>query len=149
MPAFDVAPYITPEWQPMGYHGIYTNLAGRIVNFYNPLDKVLDYWVTDQEHFKPSIDYFYTGAYLTNWVLGYLVTDSQESRAMVARSGLPVGQSGPASAHGVVQLAVDLNTQFGFFNIASEHSAQWNRPIQTSRPYFQQVLTSCQIVPAP
>ena len=29
----------TPGWQPMGYDGIYTNLAGRIINFYNPQDK--------------------------------------------------------------------------------------------------------------
>jgi len=43
-----------------------------------------------------------------------------------------------------------LNAQFGFNgDSVDEHSAQWARPIQTSRPYFQQVLRSCQLQPAP
>ena len=149
---------ITPDWKPFGYHGLYTNLTGRIVNFYNPQDKVLDYWVSDQKLLKPSVFfdssfYYYDG---TNCYFApyngiyYMITDPEETRAMVARSRtLPLGQSGPASSHGVIQSAVDLNAQFGFFNIVDEHSAQWTRPIQTSRPYFQQVLTSCQILPAP
>ena len=41
--------YHTPEWQPMGYHGIYTNFTGNIVNFYNTNDPVLKWWLTDQE----------------------------------------------------------------------------------------------------
>ena len=148
----------TPEWQPMGYRGIYTNFTGRIVNFYNPQDGVLDYWVTDQKLIKPSI-YFDTSYYFYNgtnsyfdppFSANYLVTDPEESRAEVSRSRtLPIGQSGPASGHGVIQSAVDLNANFGFNSDISEHSAQWTRPIQTSRPYFQQVLRSCQIIPAP
>ena len=140
-----------PEWQPMGYHGVYTNFTGKIVNFYNPQDKVLDYWVGDQEDLKPSVyfngsTYYYDG---TNSyydpIIGskYLVTDPEESRAMVSRSlSLPIGQSGPASAHGVIQSAVDLHAQFGFINTVDEHSAQWTRPIQTSRPYYLQILDS-------
>ena len=34
---------MTPEYQPMGYHGIYTNFTGRIVNFFNTNDVVLGY----------------------------------------------------------------------------------------------------------
>lgn len=136
----------TPEWQPMGYHGAYTNLTGRIVNFYNPLDKVLGYWVSDQKYFKPADTYFYDGTYGYQFLdPGYrLVTDSQESRAMISRSRtLPFGQSGPASAHGVIQSAVNLNAQYGFNgDTTDEHSAQWTRPIQTSRPYYIQVLNS-------
>ena len=148
----------TPEWQPMGYRGIYTNFTGRIVNFYNPQDGVLNYWVTDQKLLKPSV-YFDTSYYFYNgtnsyfdppFSANYLVTDPEESRADVSRSRtLPIGQSGPASGHGVIQSAVDLNANFGFNSDISEHSAQWTRPIQTSRPYFQQVLRSCQIIPAP
>ena len=141
---------LTPEWQPMGYHGIYTNFTGRLVNFYNPQDKVLGYWVSDQTWLKPSI-YFDTSSYsydgtnsYYNPLIGfkYLVADSEESRAMVSRSRTsPIGQSGPESAHGVIQSAVDLNAQYGFNgDTTDEHSAQWTRPIQTSLPYYNQVL---------
>jgi hypothetical protein len=148
----------TPELQPMGYRGAYTNFTGRIVNFYNPQDGVLAIWVTDQELLKPSI-YFDTSYYYFDGVnsyydpvigANYLVTDSEEARADVSRSRtLPIGQSGPESAHGVIASAVNLNAQFNFNDATDEHSAQWTRPIQTSRPYFQQVLRSCQIQPAP
>jgi hypothetical protein len=146
----------TPEWQPMGYHGIYTNFnsnfPGRIVNFYNALDKVLGYWVNNQELVKPSItfnfsQYFYDGTnsyYVPSIGSRYLVTDPQESRSMVSRSRtLSIGQSGPASPHGVIQSAVDLNAQFGFNgSTVDEHSAQWTRPIQTCLPYYNQILVS-------
>lgn len=155
----------TPRWQQMGYLGIYTNLPGRIVNFYNPLDPVLDWWVTDQEKGKPD-GYlqnlivpcaYYTFDGVNGWhhnILGftdYQVTDPEESRAMISRSlTLPIGQSGPASAHGVIQSAVDLHASFNFADTSfNDHSAQWAWPIQTTRPYFQQVLRSCQIQPAP
>jgi len=151
--------YITPEWQPMGYRGIYTNLPGRIVNFYNPNDPVLDYWVTDQKRLKPT-SYFSTGHYYYDGMNSYfyptladpyLVTDPEESRAEVSRSRtLSIGQSGPASAHGVIKSAVDLHASYGFDKaFPDDHSAQWTWPIQTTRPYFQQVLTSCGIQPAP
>jgi hypothetical protein len=72
-----------------------------------------------------------------------LVTDPEEGRSMVARSRtLPIGQSGPTSAHGVLTEAVDLNARYGFNRKLDEHSAQWTRPIQTSRPYYLQVLES-------
>jgi hypothetical protein len=159
------AAYATPQLSPMGYHGIYANLTGRIVNFYNSLDPVLNWWVTDQADFKPDglaesqllpVTY-YTFDEANSWhhnILGiadYQVTDSQESRAMVSRSlTLPIGQSGPESSHGVIQSAVDLHAHFNFGDTSfDDHSAQWAWPIQTTRPYFQQVLISCQIQPAP
>jgi hypothetical protein len=150
----------TPEWQPMGYRGVYTNFAGQftgqIVNFYNTNDPVLAVWVTDQGFAKPNTpntDYTYDGT--NGWYhelfSKYLVTDPQESRAYVSRSRtLSIGQSGPASAHGVIQSAVDLNANYGFNDaFPDDHSAQWTWPIQTTRPYFRQVLISCQIQPAP
>ena len=117
--------YQTPEWQPMGYHGIYTNFTGNIVNFYNPNDPVLAYWVTDQEAGKPNgytehllelippllpISPYYSYDGVNGWhntalgFVSYLVTDPQESRAMLSRSRTySIGQNGPASAHGVIQ----------------------------------------------
>jgi pimeloyl-ACP methyl ester carboxylesterase len=157
--------YGTPEWQPMGYLGIYTNLPGRIVNFYNSLDPVLDWWVRDQAAGKPDsyaqnliapcTYYTFDGTYGTHHSIfnlsTYLVVDPQESRAMISRSLTdPIGQSGPESSHGVIQSAVDLHVHFNFGDTSfDDHSAQWAWPIQTTRPYFQQVLRSCQIIPAP
>jgi hypothetical protein len=141
----------TPDLQPIGYHGIYTNFTGRIVNFYNPQDGVLDFWIKDQKYLKPSIylssaHYFYDGttSYYFPFVgPGYQVSDPEESRAMVARSRtLPIGQSGPASPHGVIQSAVDLNAQFNFNDATDEHSAQWTRPIQTTSGYYLQIRES-------
>ena len=62
---------------------------------------------------------------------------------MVSRARtLSIGQSGPTSGHGVIQSGVNLNAQFGFNSDISEHSAQWTRPIQTSLPYYLQILNS-------
>lgn len=142
---------ITPKSQPMGYQGVYTNLTGRIVNFYNPNDGVLNIWKTDQIDEKPSAYYSYNGTncwYTDFYFISHLVTDFQEMRSMVSRSrSLSIGQSGPASAHGVIQSAVDLNASFGFNSDISEHSAQWTRPIQTCLSYYSQILL--QIQPAP
>ena len=50
---------------------------------------------------------------------------------MVARSRtLPIGQRGPASGHGVIRSAVDLNAQFNFDDSVNEHSAQWTAPFR-------------------
>ena len=145
----------TPEWKVMSYRGIYTNMTGRIVNFYNPQDPVLDFWINDQGAAKPNVPstpYTYDGT--NGWYNALLskrlVTDPHESRAYVSRfRTLPIGQSGPASGHGVIQSAVNLNAQFGFgHSFPDDHSAQWVWPIETTRPYFQQVLRSCQLMPA-
>jgi hypothetical protein len=146
---------ITPEWQPMGYHGVYTNLPNKnIVNFYNSRDAVLNYWFDAQDDFKPSIDYSYNGTYsaYTNGSLAYIVTDSQESRSNVSRSRtLSIGAQGMESGEtkqGIMSSTVDLNAQFGFNGSTfDEHSAQWTRPIQTSYLYYKEILTD--ILPAP
>jgi hypothetical protein len=72
---------------------------------------------------------------------------------MISRSRtLSIGQQGPLPGHtrqGVIGAAVDLYVRFGFYNAFPDHSAQWNWPIQTARPYFQELLRNCQIMPAP
>ena len=141
---------ITPESQPMGYRGIYTNLTGRIVNFYNPNDPVLAIWNQDQINVKPSTYYSFDGTncwYTDFFFISHLVTDPQEARAMVSRSRtLSIGQSGPESGHGVIQSAVDLNAQFGFNKaFPDDHSAQWTWPIQKCWGYYDQILESCLI----
>ena len=138
---------ITPQWQPMGYQGVYTNsnFSGKIVNFYNTNDPVLAVWIVDQVDLKPSGGYFYDGVNCRYTIsTNIIVTDFQETRSMVSRSrSLSVGQSGPESAHGVIQSAVDLKTHFGFNNASfDDHSAQWAWPIQTTGGYYLQILTS-------
>ena len=84
-----------------------------------------------------------------NGVTSYVVTDPQESRAMVSRSRTqPIGRLGPASGQtrqGVIESAVNLNERFGFDDaFPNDHSAQWAWPIQTSYLYYKQVLKSIQ-----
>ena len=153
--------YGTPQWQPMGYHGIYTNFIGRIVNFYNTNDPVLACWEADQaagkpngyaEHLLSSLVSYYSYDGANGWNNGIffglfsstLVTDPQESRAMISRSlTLSIGQSPPESGHGVIQSGIDLKARFGFNNaFPADHSAQWTWPIQTSLPYYLQILDS-------
>jgi hypothetical protein len=154
----------TPEWQPMGYHGVYTNMSGKIVNFYNPFDPVLGIWLSGQGPGKPdgyleylrnsesfpTSYYSYDGShswYNAALIIGsYMVTDPQESRAYVSRSRTEsIGRQGPAAAHGVVKSAVDLNAQFGFYKaFPDDHSAQWAWPVQTTLPYYRQVLLQIQ-----
>jgi hypothetical protein len=138
---------ITPQWQPMGYQGVYTNsnFSGKIVNFYNTNDPVLAVWIVDQVDLKPSGGYFYDGVNCRYTIsTNTIVTDFQETRSMVSRSrSLSVGQSSPESPHGVITSAVDLNTRYGFNNaFPADHSAQWTWPIQTTRPYYLQILDS-------
>ena len=106
---------------------------------------MLAIWQIDQTDAKPG-SYVYDGTncwYVDFFFIRHLVTDQEEARAMVARARtLSIGQSGPTSAHGVIQSAVNLNAQFNFNDAISEHSAQWNRPIQTSLPYYIQLRDS-------
>ena len=143
----------TPESQPMGYRGIYTNLPGRIVNFYNPNDPVLAVWQSDQGAAKPNVTatpYTYfsgVGSYNPGFGLGYIVTDPEESRAFISRSRtLSIGQSGPTSFHGVISSGLDLNAQFGFDDsFPEDHSAQWVWPIQMTFAYYTSLLSACNI----
>jgi len=143
----------TPEWQPMGYRGVYTNISGTVVNFYNANDPVLSVWQNDQGAAKPNVPatpYTYFGGiaeYDPAFGSSYIVTDPEESRAFVSRSRtLAIGQSGPASRHGVIQSGVNLNTQFGFNDsFPGDHSAQWVWPIQTTILYYSTVLSVCNI----
>ena len=79
---------ITPDGQPWGYRGIYANLPGRLVNFYNPQDAALKMWIINQTDLKPG-EYVYDGTscwYVDFLYVEHLVTDQQEARAMVARA---------------------------------------------------------------
>jgi hypothetical protein len=156
----DTGSNITPEWQPMGYHGVYTNFTGRVVNYYNTNDFALATgnllgglfpvnWKANQQLYKPSYYYSYDGTncwYVDFFFIQHLITDPEESRGNISRSRTDaVGAT--AGLSGAIQSSVDLLTQFGFGNALAEHSAQWTRPIQTVLPYYQQVLL--QIQPAP
>ncbi len=152
----------TPEWQPMGYHGVYTNMTGTIVSFFNTNDSVLNVWIADQSAGKPNgyanhlltplaPYYSYDGddgwwnGILYGLFSSYLVTDPQESRAMISRSRTQA--VGRQDTGGVINSTIDLAAKFGFTTGTAEHSAEWTRPIQTSLPYYKQVLL--QIQPSP
>jgi Alpha/beta hydrolase len=146
----EYGPFITPEWQPLGYHGAYTNLSGgRMVNFYNPSDGVLAIWLLDQKIVKPSQFYSYDGTdcwYLVDgdFNLYRRVTDTQESRSMISRSrSWPIGMQGPVpplDTQGVINDSVNLFMSYGFYNAVAEHSAEFTRPIQTVWYYYRDLL---------
>jgi hypothetical protein len=149
--------YPTPEWQPMGYHGAYTNMTGKIVSYFNPNDSVLGIWLVDQAAGKPdgyanhlvsslAPYYSYDGAngyyngILSGIFYSYLVSDPEESRAMISRS--LTGPVGRETTAGVINSTINLGTQFGFTTGIPEHSAEWTRPIQTSLSYYVQILNT-------
>jgi hypothetical protein len=76
----------------------------------------------------------------------YTVTDLQEIKSMVARSrSSAVGaQNG---VNGVIRSSVDLKASFQFDKTRQEHSAQFDRPIQTAWSYYDEVLFSFGINP--
>ncbi len=141
----------TPDWQPWGYKGVYTNVianAGNIINYYNTNDSFLNLWTYDQIHFKaPDSIITYDGT--NSYMLGVLITDSEESRAYVARSRtLTIGEQGPnagQTTQGIIHSAVDLRATFGIGSSGDEHSAFYSRPIQTILPFYYQVLDSYNI----
>src|SRR5208282_6349528 len=136
--------------------GAYTNLPNKnIVNFFNPLDPVLGYWLDDQQDLKPNPNYSYDGTncwYNKGGSGAYILTDMQESHSLVSRSrSQPIGRQGLATGEtkqGVIGSTIDLNAQFGFNGSSTgEHSAQWTRPIQTSYLYYKEVLLQIQPTP--
>ncbi|HXT10732.1 MAG TPA: alpha/beta hydrolase [Candidatus Angelobacter sp.] len=141
-----------------GYHGYCLPIQGNLINFYNTNDFALasgvtaglqTNWEEDQRAQKPEAfiggpSYLYdasthiTTGYYT-FGSSYTVTDLQEIKALVARSrSRAVGAQG--GLHGAIRSETDLLEEFGFGNTRSEHSAQFNRPIQTVKPYWEEVV---------
>jgi hypothetical protein len=148
-----------------GYHGYCSPIHGNLIDFYNTNDFALasgitaglqTNWEEDQRTQKPeaflggpSYTYDPTTLITTGYYTfgsSYTVTDLQEIKALVARSrSAAVGaQNG---LHGAISSSLDLKASFDFGKTRDEHSAQFARPIQTCFPYYQQLLTSFQILP--
>ena len=138
----------TPNEQPWGYRGVYTNLTmGRIANFFNTNDDFLNLWTFDQIHFKAVAPQFtYDGTH--SFVNGEIITDPQYSRSYVARSRtLAIGEQGPVTGQttqGIIHSSVDLHMQFGIGSSGDEHSAFYSRPIQSILPLYAQFLFQIQ-----
>jgi len=147
----------TPEWQPMGYRGVYSNVTARVFNYFNTNDNLLVSnlrWFGVQHYLKPDslFDYRYDGTNSYGVLLNdeeFLVTDTQESRAMISRSRTAaIGAQGPASGQtrqGVIESAVDLHAQFGLGDSENEHGGFFWRPLQTIGGYYDQVMEDCLI----
>ena len=147
-----------------GYHGYFSGIHGNLVNFNNVNDYALTSgttlglqtnWEEDQRAEKPEKfffgqEYHYNPATKTitaNYdVSFYVVTDLQEAKSMVARSrSRAVGAQG--GLHRTISASVDLSGTFGFGQTRDEHSAQFDRPIQTAWSYYDEVLTRFGIQP--
>lgn len=147
-------PYIANEG---GYHICYTNLSGNVVNFFNTNDFALATgtyfgleanWEENQKAQKPESfigEHTYFFSVSTHFTYRQFLsqftqaTDLQEIRAMAARSRTKaVGAQGGLG--GVIDGQVDLFTSFNFGETRPEHSAQFARPIQTVKGYFDQIF---------
>lgn len=141
-----------------GYHGYCLPIEGNLINFFNTNDFALasgttlgleTNWEENQRTQKPEA-FFGGPSYVYNPITGvttanypfsssYTVTDLQEIKALVARSrSKAVGAQG--GLHGVIGSETDLLGEFGFGNTRPEHSAQFTRPIQTAKPYWEEVV---------
>ena len=154
-----------------GYNGYFAGLSGNLVDFYNTNDYALisgtwmgfqANWEQDQVSQKPEdFGYMFGQYYVYHTSNGltfsisdfsqsdnYTVIDPVEIKAMVARSRThAVGAQANVAGALKTSAAVDLVGSFGFGNTREEHSAQFDRPIQTSWSYFDEVLTTFGVLP--
>jgi len=155
-----VLPKPTPFYQTNGgYHGYFAGLSGNIVNFFNPQDYALatgttgpfqTNWEENQRAYKPEsfiggVTYSYNPN--THTTVGsypfsnYTVTDLQEIKAVVARSrsaaaGAQTGVGGVINTND----SANLQTSYNFGLTRDEHSAQFTRPAQTAKGYYDGIL---------
>jgi len=152
-----------------GYHGYFTNITGNIVNFYNEEDFALvlgtcpgfgeTNWEKNHVSQKPESFLFSSTFYgyntntaessvsviFNNMATVRTLTDSYEKKAMVARTrSKAVGAKD--SLGGVIAESVNLqSSSLGTFgNSRPEHSAQFNRNIQSVIGYYQAIRLQIQ-----
>ena len=141
-----------------GYNGYFSGIHGHLINFYNANDFALSSgvtfglqtnWEENQRSQKPESfiggpSYIYdrstnTALAFSFGTFSYYVTDMQEARSMVARSrSKAVGAQG--ELQGVISGSVDLVSNFGFGTTRDDHSAQFTRPIQAAKGYWDEVV---------
>jgi hypothetical protein len=169
------APFIQAEQQTptpdiyRGYPGsIGGAVSGSLVDFYNVNDYALATgtlpwyglwlavsWEANQENFKPDTGLSYytdgTNCWYYDGVHSQRVylTDSHEKMSFCARPrSKAVGAQ--AGVGGAIQGgSVDLTANFGFFQDSSEHSAQFNWPIQRLSGFYRRLGTSLGVLPTP
>jgi len=139
-----------------------------LINFFNTNDYALvsgtwlglqANWEEDQVSQKPEDFGYMLGQYYVyhtssgfsfsvsdfSQSANYTVTDPYEIMSMVARSrthavGAQNNVAGPMNS----TAAVDLKASFGFGTTRQEHSAEFDRPIQSVIGYYQKLLSLIQ-----
>jgi hypothetical protein len=149
--------YNTPDHaSSLGYRGFLTDHVNtRIVNFSNDQDSVTGgTWEFDQQWSKPAVElvgltrieyWFFSGLgevhlkkfFNSEQLSERIVSDAHESMAMAVQSRSKSIAHG-TDVQGKVNKVVDLHQSFGF---GDDHASQWDLPIQTTMPYFEQLLT--------
>lgn len=136
-----------------GYPGAINNaINGQMTDFFNTNDYALATgtlpiiggvnWEANQVNFKPDGGYHYSTDGTNCWNLSTSITDPREIMAFCSRPrSKAVGALGGVAGaiHGN---QVNLTANFGFGNLANQHSAQFNWNIQTIEPFYAQLLAT-------
>ena len=158
------APFIQAEQQTptpdiyRGYPGaIGGAVIGHLVSFYNTNDYALVTgawaglpvsWEANQENYKPDTGLSYYTDGTNCWYFDGMhnervpLTDSREEMSFCARPrskavGAQTGVGGTIQGG-----SVDLTANFGFSRDSTEHSAQFNWPIQRLNSFYHTLLNS-------
>jgi Alpha/beta hydrolase of unknown function (DUF900). len=158
----DYAPFAAAETgspTPDTYRGyaeaINGALRGQVVNFFNTNDYALASgtefpvgavnWEANEKNYKPDTGYYVTDG--TNaWKSGFpsrLLTDPKEIMSFAARPRSKAVGARPGVGGSVVTSGqVDLTGRFNFLGDKTEHSAEFNYPIQRAWPFYGTLLGS-------
>ncbi len=134
--------------------------GNKAVNFYNPVDYALGYWIVNELLFKPDLNYQYIAATgksfhmaLTpdidgfgTWQSDYEVTNEYEILAFVARPRAHAAGVQGATAGAVdISKGKNLNALLGFADVRADHSGQFTRDFVNVRDFYHFLLDSFDI----
>ena len=150
-----------------GYGGYFAGVQANVINMFNEVDFALatgtvvgfeTNWEKNQIDYKPDdppgIGQYYYGTYSQGSVsytfdgTTRLVNDIHESLAFVARTrtkavGALAGVGGAVSQ----EVNIGEGTPYNFSRSRSDHSAQFNRNIQQTHPFYQRVFDALGVTP--
>jgi pimeloyl-ACP methyl ester carboxylesterase len=144
-----------PGTKALGYIGQLSTVSGNLVNFYLTQDSATTYWwPLNQQHAKPqrfnsgASGYFYTPGnpagqklgitYMTT--VGRFVTTAHEAMAYVDQSETKA-TGGESRTAGAISGSSDMDN-YGF---GTDHSAEFNLPIQQVEPCYYDILKNLRI----
>ncbi len=135
----------------LGYRGRLRDILGNLINFYDSADSALDGWRTNNRLYRPQPpspylfgSYFYhpddspgekLGIIFLNAIGRFVRTPDEAMPYVDASRSLAVGAEGRTA--GVISTAVNSDQRFDF---GSDHGAEWNRTLQTTANFYDELM---------